>query len=240
MADFVQERRDLVARCLLQALARRERAGRAPQRLLEPGLATWEQLRGNLRLQHLLALLVEDTAVRFPLPADLRRVLGAEVDLTRLSDAVVYSWISALSPEVLDAPRAEALTAYGRLLGLPTRFAGADLRKLQAETRVLELPGTGGQLVARALERSPEAWLHVNTTVLTASWADRAMAGLVAMECDAPGVDFVVDDPELAWATEPEQRNRYDFVFGLQPEKGGQHTEAALTSRFPTAILVLV
>lgn len=242
MADFALDRRDAVARCLLTALARRERAGRAPQRLLEGGLATWEQLRGNLRLQHLLALLAEDAAVRFPLPADLRRVLADDtaVDLTRVGHDVVGGWLRAITPAALDASRGEAIGDYARALGLPVRFAGAELHKLQADKRVLELPGTGGMLVARALERSPDAYLHTNATVLTSTWADRAMAGLVAMECDAPGVDFVVDDPELAWATEPDQRNRFDLVFGLMPDKGGLFHQAMLTSRFPAATIVLV
>jgi hypothetical protein len=240
LTDFTLERRDVVARCLLTAIARRERAGRAPVRLTEPDLATWEQLRGNLRLPDLLALLAEDAAVRYPLPADVRRVLGADADLSRLTDTTVYTWLRALTPAVLDATRAETITDYARALGLPSRFAGADLHKIQTDKRVLELPGTGGQLVARALERSPEAWLHIHTTVLTSTWADRAMAGLVAMEWDAPGVAFVVDDPQLTWATAPEQRNRFDLVFALQPEKGGAYSELALASRFPAATLVLV
>jgi hypothetical protein len=240
LAGFEIDRRDALARCLLVALARRERAGRAPLRLLEPGLATWKQLAGNLRRPHLLALLAEDAAVRFPLPADPRRVLGAEADLAKVSEPTLFSWMEALTPEVLDRPRADALAEHARILGLPHRFAGADLHKIQADARVLELPGTGGLLVARALEKSPDAHLHTNATVLTAGWADRAMAGLVAMEWDAPGVDFVLDDPELKRSTDPDQRHRYDLVFGLAPDKGGAWDAATLAARFPAATLVLV
>ena len=237
MAELTLDRRDTVARCLLNALARRERAGRAPLRLLEPGLATWEQLRGNLGLPHLLQLLAEDAAVRFPLPADLGRVFGAPVDLGKVPNPTVYSWLQAL-PAVLDLSRTDAIVDYAKALGLPSRIPDPK-RTIQADKRVLELPGTGGQIVARALADGP-AHIHTNATVLTSSWADRAMAGLVAMELDAPNVDFAVEDPTLAWATEPEQRNRFDLVFGLSPERGGGWDRAALEGRFPAATVVLV
>ena len=148
--------------------------------------------------------------------------------------------MDALSEDALRADRGDSLAEAARVLGLPHRFAGASLHKLQAATRVLELPGTGGQLVARALDRSPDATLHVNCTVLTADWADRALAGLVAMEFDAPHQDFIHADPDLAWASGPEERGRFDLVFGLLPDKGGRWTEDTLRGRFTQATLVLV
>lgn len=243
---YLLERLEILARCVLHALARRERSDRAPRRLLEENLATWNQFKGNLELNHLLALVAEDAALRFPLPADPRRVLGPETTrgFTDVKSTRVYQWMLDLTPERLDAPVAEALAGYARALGLPHRFAGSDLHKLQAPTRVLELPGSGGQLVARALERSPDAWLHTNCTVLTGSWAERALAGLVAMELDAPGVDFVHDDDaRLAWATEKTRRDRFDLVFGLKPERldaGPKWDERTLAARFPAATVVLV
>jgi len=242
MALYTTERRDIVAHCLLRALARRERSGRAPKRLLEPNLATWTQFKGNLQLQHLLAMLAEDASLRYPLPANLGIVLGLDIakGFSHIANETVYGWLQALTDEVLDAPRPDALADYAKTLDLPARFAGADLHKIQSDKRVLELPGTGGQLVARALERSPDAYLHTNTTVLTATWAERAMAGLVAMEWDAPGVDFARDDADLAWATDQEQRHRFDLVFGLLPEKGGRWDSLALAGRFPLATIVLV
>lgn len=242
MAEYALEQRDRLARCLVRAMARRERSGRVAQRLTEPGLATWTQLKGNLRHHHLLALIAEDTAVRYPLPADLGRVLGRELarGFSHIPDGMVYGWMQELTDDVLGASRSDAITDYARVLDLPSRFAGADLHKIQVEKRVLELPGTGGQLVARALEKSPDAYLHTNCTVLVGAWAERAMAGLVAMEWDAPGVDFVRDDEDLAWATDPEQRHRFDLIFGLHPDKGGRWDASTLTSRFPAATLVLV
>lgn len=242
MPTFAVDKRDTLAEHLLFALARREHTGRAPPRLTEPDRATWREFRGNLGYNHLLALVAQDASVRFPLPADPAAVLGPDgaASLEDVPRVIVRQWLDALTPDRLDAPRADVLTAAARGLGLPHRYAATSLHKLQADTRVLELPGTGGQLVARALERSPDATLHLNATVLTRDWADRAMAGFVAMELDAPHQDFVVNDPDLTWATDPERRRTYDLVFGLRPANGGTEDEDRLRGRFPQATLVLV
>lgn len=242
MSDFILDRRDTLARCLLLALARREQAGRGPQRLLEPGRPTWAQLRGNLHSAHLLAILAEDASQRFPLPASLAAVFGQAPahGFDAIPDGRVDAWLHELSPALLQGSRTELLGHYARLLELPHRYAAAELHKLPASARALELPGTGGQLLARALERSPEAYLQVNGTILTQRWTERAMAGLVAMECDAPDTHFVVDDPDLTWATHPERRNTFSHVFGLNPDKGGRWDAPTLASRFPAAAVVLV
>ncbi len=242
MPVFVIEQRDCVAQQLLVALARREHAGRTPKRLLEPSLGTWNQLKGNLNHAHLLALVAEDAAVRFPLPADLARVLGEDAaqDFAKIPPVRAYEWLQHITPEALDTSSSDAIASAAKALGLPFRYAGANLHKLQTGTRVLELPGTGGQLVARAMTRSPDATLHVNCTILTRDWADRALAGVVAMEFDAPHQDFIRDDPDLAWATSAAERGRFDLVFGLDPDKGGAFDADTLSSRFPVATIVLV
>ena len=242
MNRFTLEQRDILAHQLIHALARREHSGRAPKRLLEPGRATWQQFRGNLREPYLLTLLAEDSAVRFPLPADPNHVLQPSSRLTfaDIPRVKVFSWLEELTTERLNRSRGDALTSAAAALKLPNRFAGSNLHKLQPGSRVLELPGTGGQLVAKALEKSPDAVLHVNCTVLTGSWAERAMAGIVAMEFDAPHIDFIREDPDLAWATSTSERSRFDLIFGLQPDKGGQLDAETLSSRFPLATVVLV
>jgi hypothetical protein len=242
MPQFVANQRDLLAEQLLLALARREATGRAPKRLTESNLATWREFRGNLSYNHLLALVAEDAAVRFPLPASPAMVFrepGAP-GFADVPSVQVVQWMDTLTPDRLQASRTDAITDMARALGLPHRYAGANLHKLQAATRVLELPGTGGQLVARALDRSPEAALHVNCTVLTSDWADRALAGVVAMEFDAPNQAFIKHDPDLSWASSPEHRSSFDLVFALQPDKGGVFSEDQLRGRFPQATLVLV
>jgi hypothetical protein len=225
--------------CFLGAVARREHRGRAPSRLLEAGRATWTQFRGNLNLPHLVGLLAEDVAVRFALPADLRRVAGPENPYrwSDVADPVVHRILASLGEESLVEPTASALARWSKDLGLPSRFAAASLHKVQSTRRVLELPGTGGHLAARALESSPEAFLHTNFTVLTSDWRDRALAGLVAMELDAPHVEFIHQDPDLAFATDPARRNDFDLVFGI---KSGPWSEADLVPKFPRATLVLV
>ena len=242
MTEFALNKRDRIAEQLVFALACREHQRRASARLTEHRQQTWQAFRGNLDYPHLVALLAEDAAVRFPLPADVNTVIGAgtNLQLSELSSATVVHWLNQLSPDRLDAPATAALASMATALDLPHRYAGANLHKLQSATRVVELPGTGGQLVARALERSPEAVLHVNATVLTSTWADRAMAGFVAMEFDAPHQSFIQDDPDLTWATAPAQRNRFDLVFGLLPDKGGNYAQDDLQLRFPAATIVLV
>ena len=240
---------DTLARLLLRALARREARDLAPRRLIDPGQGAWKQFAHNLEPNHLLALLAEDAATRFPLPADPEVVLqklGGR-GFASVPETTVVGWLRELEarpdgelPEAVTADASDALRDAAQALGLPTRFAGASLHTVAASTRVVELPGTGGMLLHRALAKSPDARLHVNGTVLTSTWQDRALAGLVAMEVDAPGVDYVHHDPDLAWAAGKDQRGRFDLVFGLQPAKGGAFGEAELALRFPAATVVLV
>lgn len=240
--DFNLDQVHTLLRCFLPALARREHRGQAPRRLTEPGHRTWAQFRGNLADNHLAVLLAEDAAVRFPLPAS--PVAVAQHPKAPSFESVrppqVFEILKGLTEDLLTADVGATLTGWARMLGLPSRFAGARLHKIQADTRVLELPGSGGQLAARALQNSPDAYLQTNLTVLARDWRDRAMAGLVAMELDAPHTDFVQTDPELAWATEPSRRGRFDMVFGLEPSKGGRFDSDTLAARFPRATIVLV
>ncbi len=74
----------LFATATLHALAREETLGRRTPRLLEPGLATWQQFRGRMDVQNLL--LVEDGAVTRPVAFDARAILArAESNFGRLS-----------------------------------------------------------------------------------------------------------------------------------------------------------
>lgn len=241
MPDFDLNHLSTLAACFVEALMRREWAERAPRRLTEPGRTTWRDFRGNLEHQHLLALVAEDVAVRFPLPADPRAVAldPSGPRFEALSDPSVRGLLDR-AEEARELDPARALERWARRLDRPTRFRGTDLRPIQAAHRVLELPGTGGLLAARALQVSPEAWLHTNVTVLAADWRDRAMAGLVAMELDTPHVDFVVTDAALEWAAAPERRGQFDRVIGLAAEKGGGFDAEGLVGRFPRASIALV
>jgi len=225
-----------LAECLLEAIARRERGDGITKRLTDS--KTWAAFRGNMENPQLLAIIAEDAAVRFPLPADLAAV--AEVPnalpFTKLQPVQVQAMLDQL-PNALPLSSRDALARWGKRLDR----RGYDVpRKVQASTRVLELPGTGGLLAARALEKTDEAYLHTNFTVLAADWKDRAMAGLVAMELDTPNTDFVHTDPDLTWATDSARRRDVDLVLGLTPAHGGIWDEATLRERFPRADIALV
>lgn len=225
-----------LASCLVEAIARREQSSGATQRLADT--KTWKAFKGHMDNSHLLALVAEDTAVRFPLPADPTAVAESESapSFSKLSDPQVHAMLQQIG-DALPLSSRDALARWGKRLDL----RGYDVpRKIGASTRVLELPGTGGLLAARALEKTDDAYLHVNFTVLAADWKDRAMAGLVAMELDTPNTDFVVSDPELAWATHADRRRDYDLVLGLSQAHGGQWDEATLRERFPRADVALV
>src|SRR6476646_2617339 len=83
------------AAALLHALARDEAAGRRPQRLTEPGLATWRRFRGRLGAADFLALLFEDAAVAHPIPFE-PAVLGEPALQMPLSAQLAESWLEAL------------------------------------------------------------------------------------------------------------------------------------------------
>ncbi|TVQ88637.1 MAG: hypothetical protein EA397_16860 [Deltaproteobacteria bacterium] len=244
MTAAVQPPLDRLSLPFIQAIARMEHSGARPVRLTEPGRATWRQFKGNLDLPDLIALLAEDLAVTYPIPGDPSVVLGRAADGHRGFAAVpsttIFDALQTLTSETLTGDRRTTLLGWARHLDVPARFAGADLRKIKATDRVVELPGTGGLLCARALETSDEAFLHTNCVVLTKDWSDRALAGLVAVEHRAPNTDFIWQDPELARATARDHRETFTLVFGLQPEKGGTFAEKDLQGRFPNAAIVLV
>ena len=226
-----------LAECLIEALARRESAGRSPARITKKD--DWNAFRGHMDHSHWLGMLAEDTAVRFPLPADPTAVAESPTApaFTSLADPMVYDMTQKAQKEVLSLSPRAVLTRWGKRLNR----RGWDVpRKIQPSMRVLELPGTGGLLAARALEKNEEAYLHTNITVLAADWLDRAMAGLVAMEANAPNTDFVRTDPDLAWATAAERRREFDLVLGLDTNHGGRWDEATLQERFPRADIALV
>jgi hypothetical protein len=225
-----------LAKCLVEALARREAADQAPQRLGK--LDDWKAFKGHMDHSHLLGLLAEDTAVRFPLPADAAAVAESPSapSFGRVTDSQAQGMIFH-AKKALDLTQRDTLISWGKRL----ERRGWDVpRKVQSTMRVLELPGTGGLLAARALEKTDDAYLHTNFTVLAQDWRDRAMAGLVAMEHNAPNTDFVFTDPELTWATDSTRRNTFDLVLGLSDTHGGRWSEATLKERFPRADIALV
>ena len=83
------------AAALLHAVAREEAAGRRPERVTEPGLATWKRFRGRLTNPDLLDLLFEDEAVLHPIPFN-PGALGEPLRAGSLPEEVVEPWLAAL------------------------------------------------------------------------------------------------------------------------------------------------
>lgn len=235
----------------LHALAREEAAGRRPRRLLETDLATWRQFRGQLDHADLLELLLEDAAVSQPFAFDSAALLGAEASgIGKLGDARVADWISALggldtpnTPDRIDSeePPDDYIAAQARRLDVPTRLARSELhRGIKAHHSVLELPGTGGQLAHFLTRQVEEIDLQDVFTIAWDGWADRTLAGLVAVEhgltgsapvCAERGIDGLV-----------QANARFDYVIGALPERSGQDGFAPdpLQAAFPNATILLV
>jgi hypothetical protein len=130
---------------LLHALAREEAAGREPKRLTEPGMATWTRFKGRLGPADFLRLLAEDASVLHPVPFGGKHP-APELDLARVTRAQAGSWLNQLSTLDLGATGADYVAAQAKLLGIKTNQARADLYQDKEHQRILENPGTGGQL----------------------------------------------------------------------------------------------
>ncbi len=232
----------LYAAALTHALARDEAHGRRPVRLTEPGLATWRRFQGRLRAEDLLRILFEDAAVLHPVPFDPAALRGGP-SLDRLADGLASEWMASIPNLALSAPTSAYVTAQAKLLGITTRLARADLHVVKRHQRVLELPGTGGQLMHHIATTSEGLSPQVNFTVACGSWQEQTLAGLIGIELGAPHTDFAVhvEAAQLRNDQHPIRRASFDFVVGQHPDKGGLfRVEDQLAIWFPGARIVLV
>ena len=160
------------------ALGREEALGRRPKRLLEPGLATWQQFRGRMGSLELVELLCEDAAVTqpsgFTRPTEI-------LPLSAVPAAQVDAWLAELPALSLDGDGEDYVTAQAKRLGLSTRMARSGLHKMQSHHKVLELPGSGGQLSYFVARRDGLFLQHVFTIACT-DWTELALAGFVPDE----------------------------------------------------------
>ncbi|MBL8718632.1 MAG: hypothetical protein JNL79_21805 [Myxococcales bacterium] len=229
------------AAALVVALARAEAAGR-PARLTEPGLSTWTRFRGRLSATDLLGLLFEDAAVLHRIPFDAG-ALSANLRLDELPPPLVAGWLEQLPTLDLNAPSADFVLDVARALELPTRLARSELQVVKPHQKVLELPGTGGQLVHHLVSTQRDLTCQANAVMACAGWQELTLAGIVALDRGAPDASMVVrvDPGELRDPTHPVRRNRFDFVVGLHPDKGGLfRVEDQLAIWFPSAKVLLV
>lgn len=210
------------AAALVHALARDEAAGRRPRRLLEPELKTWTRFRGRLSDADFIRLLFEDAAAieGFQIPFDAT-AMGLRLD--RLPESVARGFLQSLPELDIGADGADYITTQARCLGLPTRIARSNLHVVKAHQKVLELPGTGGQLAHHLVSTQEEVSLQDNITVACSDWRERTMAGIVALDLGAPDTRFAAaaDARALRAPDNPLRRQRFDFVVGLHPDKGG-------------------
>lgn len=217
------------AASLIHALARDEAAGRRPPRLTEPGMPTWKRFRGRLNNAELVTLLLEDAAAiqGFEIPFSPAHVSG-ELRLDRLPGFVVNQWLEELASLALDTPATDYITAQARLLGVPTRLARSDLHAVKSHQKVLELPGTGGQLAHHLASTQDTVSLQDNITVACATWQERTLAGIIALDLGAPNTDFAVpvNIRDLRDANHPLRQKQFDYVVGLHPDKGGMFQAA--------------
>jgi len=230
------------AASLLHALARDEAAGRRRPRLTEPKLDTWTRFRGRLSSVDLVSLLFEDAAVLHRVPFDAASVSGT-LRPERLPETVTDGWLGAISSMALGTTGADYILDQAKLLGLPTRMARSDLHVVKPHQKVLELPGTGGQLAHHLVSSQKDLTLQDNFVVASGSWQELTLAGIVGLELGAPHSDFITraESTDLKNAEHPLRQRSFDFVVGLHPDKGGLlRVEDQLAIWFPTAKVLLV
>lgn len=228
------------AAALFEALARDEAAGRRGPRLTETGQATWQRFRGRLGSADLLRLLAADGAVLHPIPFASGRI---GVSLEEVDDAVVDRMLAELPRKDLRRPGAAYIEAQAQLLGIPSKLARSELHQVKPHQKVLELPGTGGQLCHHLVTTQPGLTLQVNCTIAGGSWAELVLAGIVALDLGAPSSELIVSATaeDLKNDQHPLRQQRFDFVVGLRPDKGGKLKAAdQLALWFHGAKLVLV
>jgi len=212
----------LWAASLVHALARDEAAGRRSQRLTEPDLATWKRFRGRLNATDLVALLFEDAAVLHQVPFSPSH-MDESLRLQRLPSELAAAWLGAIKDLDLSANGREYIDAQAKFLGLPTRMARADLHVIKPHHKVLELPGTGGQLAHHLTSSQDDIALHDNFRIACCSWQELTLAGIIGLDLGAPHSNYAVK-VEVGGMESPDHSLRqrsFDFVIGLSPDKGG-------------------
>lgn len=227
---------------LLHGIGREEAFARRPARVTEPRRSTWARFRGRLSSTDLVSLLFEDAAVTHEIPFALGKSFP-ELSVEGLPETLTEGWLDGLFELDLKASAASYLETQARLLGLTTKLARSELHVVKPHHRVLELPGTGGQLAHHVLSTNAGLALQSNVVVCGGSWAELTLAGLIGLEQVAPSSDFIVaaSKEELREPQHPLRQRSFDFVIGLQPEKGGQFAiPDELAIWFPTAKILLV
>lgn len=230
------------AASLLRALARKEAAGHHRPRLTEPRLDTWARFRGRLSSVDFVSLLFEDAAVSHRIPFD-PNAIGLAASIDDLPETLTDGWLQAIDALGLKVGGADYLLEQAKLLALPTRLARSSLHVVKPHQKVLELPGTGGQLAHHLVSGQKDLTLQDNFVVACGSWQELTLTGIVGLELDAPHSNFVTraEDTDLKSPDHPLRQRSFDFILGLHTDKGGLfRVEDQLAIWFPTAKVLLV
>lgn len=196
-------------RATLAAVARLEAAGDKPPRLTEPDFAKWTRFRRRLGWVDFIRLLHEDLAEAFPEPFDVGR-WGVD-PFAGLEDATAEGLVKeAALPSKAD--KLTFLRDQAKALGLPVAGSIADLPKVQARFKVLELPGSAGRIAAHQCHQFGLAYDKSFTFVAT-TVEQRVLVGLGAVELRS-NPPTVVDDNGLEKLIEA--GTKFDRVFGLE------------------------
>ena len=227
------------AAVLLHAIAREEAATRLPPRVTEKGMTTWTRFKGRLTATDFLDLLFEDAAVLHQVPF-AAAAIEAPARVDRLPTHLVEQWLTSVSELDLKASPADYITEQARLLGVPFRMARSDLHVIKPHQKVLELPGTGGQLSHHLVTAQSDLTLQANFTIACATWQELTLAGVAALSCGAPSGDFIVraTSDAMKASEHPLRQRSFDFVVGLKA--GPFKVTDQLAIWFPHAKIVLV
>lgn len=206
-------------RWTLREIARMERDGYKPQRLIEPHHELWHRVRRKLGWVAFIELLHEDLAAAFPTSFALERwsvppTLGLEESAAK---ALIDE---ACQPD--DADSLGFLRAVCRGLGLMEGGNVAMLPRVQPHQRALVLPGCGGRIAAYQVTTSAGLSFHEHFIFVADTDEERIAIGLAAAEQRA-NAPTIVTSAGLEAA-----RPATDHVFGIRGYASAERLAATL------------
>lgn len=212
---------DTFYRVAAYALARAEHSGRMPERFAGRGIQRWTQFANELTMADLLDLAVMDAAAAYPVPFGLRnRLPGFDDGKPGLDPAAAERLVKEAMAAVEQSTIAYLNEQAQRLgIDLPAEVPENALPTSEPHQRVLELPGTGGWLAYQVLSQAEgNLYLHENVVIACGRWQEAMLAGLVALELDAPpNKPLPVTEAPLLDVL---QKGRWDWVVGLRALSG--------------------
>ncbi|MDX9722493.1 MAG: hypothetical protein RBU37_17235 [Myxococcota bacterium] len=159
--------------------------------------------------------------------------IASELRASRLPSALCERWLEALPGLELRAKPEDYIAAQARLLGVPSRLARSELHVVKPHHKVLELPGTGGQLAHHLVSTHAELSLRDNFTVACGSWRELTLAGIVGLDLAAPNTDFAVaaDGAALRDPEHPLRQGTWGNRPGAQSTRTWENGPSAQSTR---------